>query len=94
MEKSGKWQKLWCKIETMKLNVYESKSSQSSELSVTLLGSSLIIPPKTSFDQSPHYIIKIIVSDSEIVLLAREQRDWKRWTTHIKVREYDIPCNE
>ena len=85
MEKAGKWQKCWCKIETTMLLVFASKSSKSSEFSITLLGSNLVVPPKSVFDQSPSYIIKIVLSDSEVVFLAKERREWKKWSTHIKV---------
>ena len=85
MEKSDEWQKFWCRIEATKLNVYASRSTDLPEESITLLGSSVVIPPKSMLDQSPSYVFKISLNDSEILLLAKEKRDWKRWTMHIKV---------
>jgi len=84
VEKSDEWQKFWCRIEATKLNVYASRSTDLPEESITLLGSSVFIPPKSMLDQSPSYVFKISLNDSEILLLAKEKRDWKRWTMHIK----------
>ena len=90
MEKSDEWQKFWCRIEATKLNVYATRSAELPDHSISLLGSSVVIPPKSIFDQSPSYVFKIMLNDSEVLLLAKEQRDWKRWTMHIKVKIWRV----
>ena len=85
MEASGKWQRYWCKIEATKLEIYASKSSKSSELSIALLESNLVLLPKSVMEQSTVYIIKIVANESEVNLLANDQREWKKWISHIKV---------
>lgn len=86
VERSGKWQRYWCKIESTKMEFFTSQSSKSAEFSLALLDSSIATAPVTAADERSRCIVKVTLNESETVLLARDQRECKKWMTHLKVR--------